>query len=599
MTQSKMNALVTVCQRKSKERRNHLAVLLMVGTVFFGASGSAQEPKAQSPGEKKPAEIVIPKTFDGEDDFNEACRLRLNVDSIETLKEIIALAKSGLEKGLDEADAEAAKKLIAFSYMQKTQEGIRTIAPNLSRSKVNKLMNDFVEDLGEAIEHDPLLADAYLMKAELQARRREVASALDVANEGIKALAPYVDSKKAEPETKLKLGKLFFLRAGLQAETEEGVADLKRSIEYDPTNQAAIAVLTQSLVRDDRLKDAVEFFQRVLVTNPENESIIQSTAELLASDPDKLDDALTLLNNKIKLLPDSTALLKTRAKVHAVKKDAASAKADLDRVLDISKNDVAGLLDRARVAIQSDDLDAARKDVDSVLEIEPNRIDAILMRSAIAAEQKRYGEAIEDLRLIIRDQPKETPNIQLLLQLGLYYSLDDRPKEAVKVLGQVIKLDADNSLAYSMRGDTYLAMREYSKAISDFERALKLTPKDNAERSGILNNLSWTLSTSLDDDVRNGKRALELGIEACEMTEYKRPHILSTLAAAYAEVGEFDKAVEWAQKAVELGQESKEPQLEQLKKELESYHKKKPWRETTETKQNKAPLAPRDSGVDT
>ena len=599
MTQSKMNPPKSVDNRTGKERRIRFAGLLIVGTLFFACNSNAQDVTTQVPGNKKPAEIVIPKSLDGEEDFNEACRLRLNVDSIDTLKEIITLAKSGIQKGLDEVDAAAAKKLIASSYLQKTQEGIRTIAPNLSRSKVSKLLNDFVEDLGEAIKFDPLMADAYLMKAELHARRREVTAALDVANEGIKELVPHVDSKLGEPETKLKLGKLFYMRAGLQSETDDGIADLKRSIEYDPNNQAAIVLLTQSLGRDDRADEALEFFQRLLNTNSENETIIQSIAELLASNPDRLDAALELLSSKIKLLPKSTSLLKTRAKVYSVKKDTTAAKADLDRVLELSKNDIAGLLDRARVALQVDDIEAARKDVDTALELEPNRVEGILLRAAIAAEQKRYGDAIEDLRLIIKDQPGESPNTGLLMQLGLYYSLDDRPSESVKIFGQVIKLDSDNWLAYSMRGDMLLAMREYPRAILDFEKALELAPRDNTERSSILNNLSWTLSTGLLAEYRDGKRALELGLEACELTEYKKPHILSTLAAAYAESGQFEKAIEWAEKAVELGEENKEPQLEQLKAELDSYRKKEPWREKTETKQKKIPLAPRDSGVDT
>ena len=60
------------------------------------------------------------------------------------------------------------------------------------------------------------------------------------------------------------------------------------------------------------------------------------------------------------------------------------------------------------------------------------------------------------------------------------------------------------------------------------------------------------------------------------MTEYKLPHILSTLAAAYAETGDFDNAVKWSSKAVEIGDKEHD---EALKKELESYKAKKPWRE--------------------
>ena len=598
MTQSKMNPKLNNSLTQTKSHRRWLAKMLVVGTIFFACPASAQEVAKPAPENKKPGEVIVPKSYDGDEDFEEACRLRLNVDSIDTLKEIITLAKSAVEKGLGKADMDAAKKLIATSYLQKTKELARTLVPGMSPSRRNKLQNDLLEDLGEAIELDPLLADAYLLKAELYAVRREASAAKDVVNEGITALTPQVDSKVAEPEMKVKLSRLLMMRAGLQSEADDAIADLKRSIQYDPNNQAGILVLRENLVQSDKADDALAFFQKLLESNTENELIIQNTAELLAS-KERIDDAIELLNRKIKLLPNSAALLKTRARVHAVNQNTDLAKADLDRVLEISKDDVGGLLDRARVAIQGNDLEAARKDIDTAYELAPNRVDTILLRSTLAAEQKRFGDAIGDLLLIIKNQPKDEPNLGLLMQLGLLYSVDDRPSQAIKIFGQVIKIDADYWQAYRMRGDTLLAMKNYSSAIADFEKALELAPKNDAERSGILNNLSWTLSTSLTDDVRDGKRALELGLEACELTEYKKPHILSTLAAAYAEVGQFDKAVEWSEKAVQIGRETNEPQLEQLEAELESYRKKEPWREKTETKENKIPLAPRSSGVDT
>ena len=526
MTQSKMNPLPLVRHRTVKTRRRLFASLLVTGTMFLACPANAQEITTQVPGSKKPVEIVVPKSYDGDADFEEACRLRLNVDSVDTLKEIITLAKSAVEKGLDKADLEAAKKLIAASYMQKTQEVARTLTPGMSASRKNKLLNDLLGDLGEAIEFDPLLADAYLMKAELHARRKEPDAARDVANDGIGELAPYVDSKLAEPEMKVKLSRLFMIRAGLQSETDEAVSDLKRSIQYDPNNPASILVLRESLVQNERADEALEFFQKVLESNAENELIIQNTAELLASNKDRIKDALELLSDKIKILPNSTALLKTRARVYAVNQDSDLAKADLNKVLELAKDDIEGLLYRARVAIQAEDIEAAKRDVDTAFELAPNRIETILLRSTIAAEQKRFGDAIEDLLLIIKNQPKDQPNVGLLMQLGLLYSMDDRPTQAIKVFGQVTKLDSENWQAYRMRGDTLLAMKDYTKAIADFEKALELAPKSDSERSGILNNLSWTLSTSLADDVRDGKRALELGLEACELTQYKKPHIL-------------------------------------------------------------------------
>ena len=73
----------------------------------------------------------------------------------------------------------------------------------------------------------------------------------------------------------------------------------------------------------------------------------------------------------------------------------------------------------------------------------------------------------------------------------------------------------------------------------------------------LLNNFAWVLATSPDDEFRDGKRAVELATKAAEQTNYETPHILSTLAAAYAETGDFENAKKWSAKAVELSQKAR------------------------------------------
>lgn len=130
----------------------------------------------------------------------------------------------------------------------------------------------------------------------------------------------------------------------------------------------------------------------------------------------------------------------------------------------------------------------------------------------------------------------------------------------------------DDWLALRSRGDALLNTGKQEEAIADYEKAIKLQPKD----AGILNNLAWVLATSPEEKLRDGKRAIALATEACELTEYKQAHILSTLAAAYAEMGDFESALKWSRKGVEIGRED---QKEPLTKELESYRAGKPWRE--------------------
>jgi len=105
------------------------------------------------------------------------------------------------------------------------------------------------------------------------------------------------------------------------------------------------------------------------------------------------------------------------------------------------------------------------------------------------------------------------------------------------------------------------------------------------------------LATSPDDGVRSAARSVELGLKACELTKYAKPHILSTLAAGYAEKGDWENAKKWSAKAVELGKNDDIDQ--QLKKELESYNEKKPWREKQEVEENTKPLGRSVSDLET
>ena len=64
------------------------------------------------------------------------------------------------------------------------------------------------------------------------------------------------------------------------------------------------------------------------------------------------------------------------------------------------------------------------------------------------------------------------------------------------------------------------------------------------------------------------------------MTNYEHCLCLSCLAAAYAECGDFEKAVEWQKKAIEFaGDNIKDNTKAGYEKRLAAYKAKKPWRE--------------------
>ena len=143
------------------------------------------------------------------------------------------------------------------------------------------------------------------------------------------------------------------------------------------------------------------------------------------------------------------------------------------------------------------------------------------------------------------------------------------------MLKKELEKTPENAELIRSLADMELLFGHWQNAIDLYEKLITIDPKD----SGALNNYSWLLSTCPDEAFRNGERALEMAKTASEETFYKQPHILSTLAAAYAELGDFETARSWSQKAVELGEKTQHESLDSLKKELEPYKENKPWRE--------------------
>ena len=150
--------------------------------------------------------------------------------------------------------------------------------------------------------------------------------------------------------------------------------------------------------------------------------------------------------------------------------------------------------------------------------------------------------------------------------------------------------DDDDFFARQARADTLLSIGKHAEAIADFRDPAQ------AEAGGRQHPEQLCLGAGhvARRQAARRERAIKLATKACEVTEYKKPHILSTLAAAYAETGDFETAAKWSGKAVELGVEDKEVD-DQLKKELESYQQKKPWRERQTIEEKADPVQPRRS----
>jgi tetratricopeptide (TPR) repeat protein len=102
-----------------------------------------------------------------------------------------------------------------------------------------------------------------------------------------------------------------------------------------------------------------------------------------------------------------------------------------------------------------------------------------------------------------------------------------------------------------------------------------------SDSSVILNDLAWLLATHPDAAVRDGKAAVELVERALAAKNAGiNPTLLSTAAAAYAETGRFDTAINKAEQALALARASGNEQIATLSESLlASFQTMRPYRD--------------------
>ena len=187
------------------------------------------------------------------------------------------------------------------------------------------------------------------------------------------------------------------------------------------------------------------------------------------------------------------------------------------------------------------------------LKLNPGHTSARMNLARSLVSQGKLAEAARELQAA-PEKDQALPALQamagdLLLQLG-------RVAEALQYFEALLKVDPVAELHAKIAG-LNIQLNQPAAAVKHFREAVKLKP----DWAQVLNDLAWTLATNPDGTVRNGAEAIAYGEHACKLTQHGQPVFLITLAAAYAEAGQFDKAIATADKAVQLATQTGNAQL--------------------------------------
>jgi tetratricopeptide (TPR) repeat protein len=327
-----------------------------------------------------------------------------------------------------------------------------------------------------------------------------------------------------------------------------------------------------------------------------------------------MDKALDFFTEQMRINPKDSFPILMRATVWHDRRELAHAMEDYTQAIRLDPQNAALYCNRGYLLGEHGEFDKAIADFTEAIRLDPRDPIAFLHRGHALSEQHQYDEAVADVTETIRLNPLDpyshrsrghtlldkgdstaaiadfteairldSHDINARISRGLAWRAQHETDKALADFNEAIRLAPEARGAYLDRGIIWEEKGEYAKALADYDHTIRLSPKDPHTH----NARAWLLATCPDATYRDGAKAIESAKKACELTESKQAMFLDTLAAAFAETGEFESAVKWQSKAIELAPSPEDKRDFQAR--LRRYEDKKPYRQNRPQKDSPSP----------
>ncbi len=354
---------------------------------------------------------------------------------------------------------------------------------------------------------------------------------------------------------------VWFLKRGIlwggKKEYEKAIGDFNEAIRLNPKSGSAYASRGKAWgLKKDYDKEIADYDEALKHKDPNEKTGTLNDSEITGGDS--------------KVMVNSRAMtFNSRGSAWGKKGNYDKAIADFEEAIRIDPKDQMPRINRRIAWNLQKAWDKIIADCDT--SIAENRRDADLFnwRGHSFFQKQDYDKALADYEEAIRLDPKfQVPRNNrrsVWEKKGEWEKVFAEHDAAIQADPQNVQLAMDRASAWGRRSD-------FEKQFADYELVILLDPKHAAAWNGK----AWLRATWPDEKHRNGPQAVEYATKACELTAWKDASHIGTLAAAYAEAGDFDRAIEFLDKSDALDSKTYAESHAEMRK---LFLEKKPYRE--------------------
>lgn len=329
----------------------------------------------------------------------------------------------------------------------------------------------------------------------------------------------------------------------------------------------------RSALQRGRYDQAIAHFTAALNMRPEKQiaAVIYDDRAAARLHREDAAGALADANEAIRLNARMASSYSKRGLVYRRQGNRKKAIAEFDTALRLNPDRPYAYNNRGLIYSDMRASDAAIRDFTAAVRVDPNYANAYHNRAVEYTKLGKYDKALADYNEAIRRDPQvqnsHINRASLLKEMGA-------SQQAHGDLERVIRKPARHTYDFVGRGDAWFTKGEYKKAAADYRRALQLSPTHR----DALNAVAWLEATCPDASLRDGRAALEKSRKVCELTNWKNADYLETFAAACAELGNFQQAVQHQTQAIALAH-TPDNRKGRMRKRLALYREGKPFRD--------------------